>query len=218
MSLYTFSSHDALPSLRVINELKIEECTDISLLSYLAGKKESEIISRLANDNLAFVAYINGQPAAFGWMARGKGIIGELGHEFILPISNRYLWNFRTVERFRGLGIYPLLLQYIMQYEGIKANRFWIIHAPENQASLKGIRKAGFRYLGNLYTYEGQAFLDAPAVSGEEIQLIEEMDFRLSIKSSPSCWSCSSPFIKREEEICCCLAEGKFCTSRPEIV
>jgi GNAT superfamily N-acetyltransferase len=78
----------------------------------------------LANDHLAFVGYINNQPAAFGWMARGKARIGELNHELILPIGNRYLWNFRTMEAYRGLGVYPALLQYIIELKRRKRTGF----------------------------------------------------------------------------------------------
>jgi RimJ/RimL family protein N-acetyltransferase len=107
-----------------------------------------DVVKRLGNDHVAFIAFVNGVPAAFGWMARGKAFIGELNHDLILPYRHRYLWKFRTMEPFRGLGIYPVLLQRIIQLEESKADRFWIIHAPENEASLKGIQKAGFQHVG----------------------------------------------------------------------
>jgi GNAT superfamily N-acetyltransferase len=144
MSLYTLQSTDALPAVQLPAGLRIEECTNVGLLAWMGTTTVEEVIKRMANAHVAFVAYINNEPAAFGWMARGRALIGELNHEMKLPIGNRYLWNFRTMEAFRGLGVYPALLQYIIQWEEAKANRFWIIHAPENHSSLKGIKKAGF--------------------------------------------------------------------------
>ena len=89
----------------------MEESTDILMLSIIGNSTIEDVTKRLANDNKAFVAFINNLPAAFGWMARDNANIGELNHEFILPAGNRYLWNFRTLEAYRGLGIYPALLQ-----------------------------------------------------------------------------------------------------------
>ena len=111
MSLYTICNVDKLPVVKIPAGLKIEVSTDATLLSILGNTTIEEVSKRLSDNNLAFVAYINDQPAAFGWMARSKARIGELNHEFVLPIKNRYLWNFRTLAEYRGLGIYPALLQ-----------------------------------------------------------------------------------------------------------
>ncbi|GEO11224.1 hypothetical protein [Segetibacter aerophilus] len=116
MSLYTISNLNKLPAVKIPAGLKIEVCSDATMLSTLGNTTIEEVLKRLSNDHLAFVAYINRQPAGFGWMARGKARIGELNHEFILPKKNRYLWNFRTLAEYRGLGIYPALLQYILSY------------------------------------------------------------------------------------------------------
>ncbi|HEU4609666.1 MAG TPA: N-acetyltransferase, partial [Chitinophagaceae bacterium] len=164
MSLYTLSHAKDLPAVKKPHGLTIRESSDVKLLSLLGEITTDEVRRRLANDHLAFVAYMHKRPAAFGWMARGKAVIGELNHSLILPIGHRYLWNFRTLVNYRGLGIYPALLQHIIQYEASRAERFWIIHAPENQSSLKGITKAGFEYVGKLYTTpEGETAIEATA-------------------------------------------------------
>jgi hypothetical protein len=189
----------------------MEECSDIDLLSRMADTSVEDVRARLANDHLAFVAYINDTPASFGWMARGKAFIGELNHELILPIGNRYLWNFRTMEAFRGLGIYPALLQYIMKYENGKADRFWIIHAPENKASLRGIQKAGFKYVGRLYSKEDNACIEATDLSVESRAMLEEMDIQVSAEEPASCWNCSSPWLKKRFAACCCAPSSVLC-------
>ena len=212
MSLYTFSQSDKLTPGKIPAGLKMEVSTDIRLLSILGNTTTEEVTKRLANDNMAFVAYVNDQPAAFGWMARDNARIGELNHEFILPTGNRYLWNFRTMEAYRGLGIYPALLQYILQQGDEEANRFWIIHAPENNASLKGIQKAGFEYVGKLYLDED----DNATIEYNETALtfqeeLEYMDINLSEHTASSCWNCSSPYLKKRRSECCCATAGDEC-------
>lgn len=214
MSLYTISKADTLPSIKLSAGLQIQESTDTALLAQMGSTTQEEVIKRLANDHVAFVAYMNGEPAAFGWMAKGKAFIGELNHELILPIGNRYLWNFRTMEAFRGLGIYPALLRYIIQQEGGKANRFWIIHAPENKSSLKGIQKAGFQYVGKLYTNNnGLAAIENTTASNSYHELLEQMNISLSEEAPASCWNCSSPYLKKRQNECCCATSANECVS-----
>lgn len=212
MSLYTFSHTDKLNSSKIPAGLSMEASTDIRLLSIIGNTTMEDVTKRLANDNLAFVGWINNQPAAFGWMARDNAKIGELNHEFILPTGNRYLWNFRTLEAYRGLGIYPALLQYILQHGDKDAKRFWIIHAPENNASLKGIQKAGFEYVGKLYLNEDNnatiEYNDTVLNFQEEL---EYMDVTVSVQTASSCWNCSSPYLKKRSTVCCCSAAGDEC-------
>jgi len=212
MSLYTFSHADKLTSVKLPAGIRMEASTDISMLSILCNIKVEDVTKRLANDNTAFVAYINNLPAAFGWMARDNAKIGELNHEFILPEGNRYLWNFRTIEAYKGLGIYPALLQYILQNGDSDASRFWIIHAPENNASLRGILKAGFDYVGKLYIDENET----PTIESNDTALalweqLEYMDITLSSQPAASCWNCSSPYLKKRNLECCCSTAGNEC-------
>jgi len=218
MSLYTISNLDKLPSVKIPAGLKIEVSTDAALLSKLGNTTVEEVLKRLSNNHLAFVAYINNQPAAFGWMAITKARIGELNHEFSLPQKNRYLWNFRTLAEHRGLGIYPALLQYIMRYEGENVNRFWIIHAPENKSSLKGITKAGFEYVGKLYAKANGAIALETIEAGAALHdLLQEMQFNPSTEASASCWNCNSPYLKKREASCCCSEAALACTGSPEM-
>lgn len=212
MSLYTLSSSNRLPSIKIPAGLKIAVCTDSEMLAALGDTTVEDVQKRIANNNIAFVAYINNQPSAFGWMAIENAKIGELNHEFTLPHGNRYLWNFRTLEAFRGLGIYPALLQYILQNGGKGASRFWIIHAPENRASLKGITKAGFEYVGRLYVdHNGTTTIDSTDSTIEFRTQLEYMGVSLSDNTASSCWNCSSPFLKKRSLECCCSSKEMKC-------
>lgn len=211
MSLYTHQTNDSFPVLQSPTGLRIKECTNVDLLASLGTTTVGDVVKRIANDHVAFVAYVDNVAAALGWMARGKAMIGELNHELVLPIGNRYLWNFRTMEAFRGLGIYPALLQYIIRYEKEKAERFWIIHAPENTSSLKGITKAGFQYVGKLYSSKGIVAIENTRLSKRNRSLLTEMDITVSDKTPASCWNCSSPYLKKRSSGCCCAAAETEC-------
>ncbi|MBO9684378.1 MAG: N-acetyltransferase [Flavisolibacter sp.] len=211
MSLYTLTTNQTLPYVPSPAGLTIEECTNLELLAFMANTSVQDVIKRIANDHIAFVAYIHNVPAAFGWMARGKAFVGELNHEIILPLRNRYLWNFRTMEAFRGRGIYPALLQFIIRFEQGKADTFWIIHAPENKASLKGIQKAGFNLVGQLYTSQGITTIEATKQSHAKRRQLDEMNITVSAENPASCWNCSSPYLKKREAQCCCLPVKNDC-------
>lgn len=211
MSLYTLTTPDAFPAIQVPAGLWMEECANVDLLAWMGTTTVEEVVKRIANDHLAFVAYISSVPAAFGWMARSKALIGELHHELVLPVGNRYLWNFRTMEAFRGRGIYPALLQYIVRYESTKASRFWIIHAPENRSSLKGIKKAGFHDVGRMYSSNGIATIENTPISKSSRNLLSEMNITISEEEPVSCWNCSSPHLKKRKAECCCAAADAEC-------
>ena len=212
MSLYTYTPSIPFSPVSLPEGLSITECWDIQLLSNLGEISVEAVRDRMANDNKAFVALLHNTPVAFGWMARDKVRIGELDHEFILPDGNRYLWNFRTLSAYRGLGIYPALLQYILQKGDKDAQRFWIIHAPENTASLKGIRKAGFKFIGRLYlNKENNAAIEASETALTLMNELNYMDIQLLVLQPDSCWNCSSPYLTRRSETCCCAPAGQIC-------
>jgi GNAT superfamily N-acetyltransferase len=135
---------DALPGLVV----RPEESAVV--MAAVQGRAESEMQRRLDAGHRAYVAWYEGAPAAFGWVATRSAEIGELGSSFAIPAGERYLWNFVTLPAHRGRGIYPRLLDAIVRAEAHEAERFWIAYAPENHASGAGIRKAGFVALAEL--------------------------------------------------------------------
>lgn len=212
MSLYVISNAKKLPLVKQPEGLRIERSTDLSLLSTMGTTTIEDVVNRLANNHVAYVAYLGTEPAAFGWMARGEARIGELNHRFILPERNRYLWNFRTLEAFRGLKIYPDLLQFIIKDEAKDADNFWIIHAPENNASLNGILKAGFEFLGKLYSgLSGQATIEFNTRVKAYKGLLSQMNITLSEEVAASCWNCSSPYLKKRKPACCCATSDTEC-------
>ena len=149
MALATWWRGDGLPRLAAIPDLGIEMGADVASIQRRTSLAAEEVAARLAAGHRIYVASLDGTPTSYGWVATLSASIGELALEFALPASDRYLWDFVTLPEWRGRGIYPRLLQAIIEHEST-AERFWIIAAPENAASGAGIAKAGFAPVGDL--------------------------------------------------------------------
>src|SRR5688500_10045947 len=113
--------------------LEICRVNDAELMAELQQKPEADMQRRFDECHRAYVAWFNGERAAFGWVATRTARIGELGATLEVPDGERYLWNFVTFPAFRGLGIYPRLIEAIVGDEP-DAETFWIAYAPENHA------------------------------------------------------------------------------------
>jgi len=64
--------------------------------------------------------------------------------------DNFYIYYCRTSENYRGQGIYPYVLTFILKNLDTTENKIFISTDVENRASQKGIEKAGFHELGVL--------------------------------------------------------------------
>ena len=79
---------------------------------------------------------------------------------FPLPPGERYLWDFATLPEWQGRGVYPRLLQAIIRLEADAVQRLWIGHDADNDASRKGIERAGFQVVGAVYGDPGRMWID----------------------------------------------------------
>ena len=146
---------DPTPALAPLAGFVVRREEDASMMATLQRRDRCDIQRRFDAGHRAYVAYLHDAPAAFGWVATLSAEIGELASAFAIPRGERYLWNFVTLEPYRGLGIYPRLVDAIVRAESREAERFWIAAAPENRASGSGIRKAGFTALAELSFDDG---------------------------------------------------------------
>jgi GNAT superfamily N-acetyltransferase len=142
--------------------------SDYQLVAQLARLDLGEVLARVDGGHRPYIARLGGAPVAYGWAANRSASIGELGLDFAIPAGNCYLWDFATLPAWRGLGIYPRLLQAILAREAAQADRFWIGHVRENSASGRGILRAGFRVAGATYYSDGRAMTFAAAVASEQ--------------------------------------------------
>lgn len=196
MALWTWWHGDHVPELPGRSSLSFGRSDDPAELESITDLDQSEFLARINRGHVAYVAYVSGVPAAYGWVARLSAAIGELSIEFELEPDDRYLWDFVTLPEWRGQGIYPRLLQSILAQEGQSAYRFWIINAPENVASESGIRKAGFSPVGDLLFQRDFGVGAVTDVTTERarvgaavlgVELIEALQSRRVV--SP-CWRC----------------------------
>ena len=148
MALWTWWTGDALPDLTPIDGFAAGSSRDVESLAAVTGLDGDEVVGRLEAGNRCYVARLGGEPVGYGWVADASAAIGELDLAFRLDARDRYLWDFVTLPTWRGRGLYPRLLQAIVRAEA--GGRLWIINAPENVASARGIAKAGFAEVGSL--------------------------------------------------------------------
>jgi GNAT superfamily N-acetyltransferase len=211
MPLYFHSTSNPLPSIAVPEGLVIKANADIFLLATIGELSVEEVIRRIAAGNRAYVAFLHGRPAAFGWLATKTAAIGEIATRIQMPTGNGYLWNFRTLADYRGKGIYPALLQWILRHDN-ELHHFWIIHAPENQASEKGILKAGFRLAGLLsLNAKFEPTLEVNGLPASTLALIHAMGIPTNSGAGSSCWNCHSPYLKKKQSGCCCNDRNLAC-------
>jgi ribosomal protein S18 acetylase RimI-like enzyme len=161
---------DPVPPMTASPGLVVRREHDVAVMATLQGRLEAEMRRRVDAGHRAYVAWRDGAPAAWGWVATRAAEIGELGSSFTIPAGERYLWNFVTLPAHRGQGIYPRLLDAIVRAESRDAERFWIAYAPENHASGAGIRKAGFVDLAELsFDAAGRAALRGLVPGGGQV-------------------------------------------------
>jgi GNAT superfamily N-acetyltransferase len=134
-----------------------EPASDYPLIAQMARLDRGEVLARVRGGHRPYIAWLGSTPVAYGWATTRQASIGELGLDVAIPAGNAYLWDFATLPAWRGLGIYPRLLQTIVAREAAQADRFWIGHVRENSASGHGILKAGFRVAGATVCLDGRA-------------------------------------------------------------
>lgn len=207
MALATWWKNDPIPNLKLLPDLTVERAADDRELPQLNRVSPEELRARRSNGHIPYIAYLAGIPAAYGWVATQEASIGELGLHFTLPDRDRYLWDFATNPQWQGRGLYPRLLQAIIQHESDRAERFWIIHAPENLPSGAGMGKAGFKAVGQLaFLSVGRVGL-APLDSSGRVRIgAALLGVRLVEDDLSPCWRCM------EELICTCRLSPDDCT------
>ena len=146
MPFGTWWRGDSLPNLAPLPTFTAHTSTDIPLIAQLANISEQEVEHRIQRGNRPYIAFVDEIPTAYGWVATRSSGIKELQFSFTIPSGNLYLWDFLTLPQWRGRGIYPHLLQAIIQQEQQEqaAERFWIGYEPHNETSAHSIKKAGF--------------------------------------------------------------------------
>src|SRR5262249_52266528 len=114
VSLHTWWRGDGRPSLPRPFGFSAAPTEDRALVAALAGPDRTEVDDGVRAGHRPYVARLRGTPVAYGWSAPNRAAMGELGLEFAIPEGARYLWDFVTLPAWRGLGLYPALLEAIL--------------------------------------------------------------------------------------------------------
>ena len=226
MSFATFWIEDTLPSIASLPGFSVGPAFDWNELAEINRISLDEVMKRRGDGHRPYVARIDGEPVAYGWLATRKISIGELDINVELSQDDRYLWDFATLPDWQGRGLYPRLLQAILEQELQNAKRFWIIHAPENLPSGAGMSKAGFEFVGQLsFTVDGKVGLAPYADSTERARIgADLLQVPLIESILAPCWTCGGMVAKfpdkanavscwppspSNERTCCCAKEVK---------
>ena len=210
MALATWWTTDPLMSLTPLPEFDVRLENDVQVVSQINRIATEEVRARRQDGHRPYVGYMGDAAVTYGWVATRAASIGELRLAFSLPAGDRYLWDFATLPEWQGRGLYPRLLQGIVQAE--QAERFWIIHAPENLPSGAGMQKAGFQSVGQLsFQADGSVGLvplDMPdrAKVGAALLGVPLIEDDLS-----PCWRCM------DQVVCTCKLDPEQCSCAVEV-
>lgn len=172
--LWSWCRGDALPICESMSGLTVEASKHVELLSHLMGIPSAALREQLGLGHRAYLARLETLPVAVGWSATGEVALFGGRATLHIPANHRYLYGFVTHPDWRGRGIYPYLLQAILQTE--EQEHFWIIHLQENTPSQRGIHKAGFRGAGRLFFLPtGGLGLIPPPGDSERAQVTEHL-------------------------------------------
>jgi GNAT superfamily N-acetyltransferase len=176
MPFATWWRGDPLPELPPLPGFAARRVASWDEAQRITGLIESRLLARHRDGNRLYAALLADRPVGYGWAARRLGAVDELRFSWDVPAGNCYLWDFVTLPEWRGRGVYPHLLQAIVGQEladGI--DRFWIGYEAHNEASGRGIRKAGFRVVGDIVVARGRVAGFVSEEPGERAQAAAEL-------------------------------------------
>jgi GNAT superfamily N-acetyltransferase len=108
-----------------------------------AGEPMGLVAPRLAHRDEFFGWLLDGRVVSFGWVTYQDRMVGPFQ---LAEVSGRaFLYNFQTLEGYRGRGFYPALLlamRHVLGRENVA--EFVIDVNARNVASARGIEKGGF--------------------------------------------------------------------------
>ena len=148
MALATWWTADPQMDLAPVAGFQVRLANDDAALAHITHLTHADIQGRRRGGHRPYVGSLGDTPVAYGWVATRAASIGELALVFPLPTGDRYLWDAATLPAWHEHGLYPRLLQASVRAE--EAERFWILHTPENLASGAETQNAGFQAVGQL--------------------------------------------------------------------
>ena len=210
MALTTWWASDRLMDLTPLAGFQVQLSADDARLAAINRITVAEVEQRRRAGHLPYVGSMDGTAVTYGWVATREASIVELNLVFPIALENRYLWDFATLPEWQGRGLYPRLLQAIVQAE--RAERFWIIHAPENLPSGAGMQKAGFQAVGQLSFQHDRQLGLIPLGRPERARIGAALLGVALIEDGLSpCWRCV------DQVVCTCQLDPGSCSCAVKI-
>lgn len=209
MALATWWDSDPLMELAPLSDFHVRLAADDTQLATINRISIAEVEKRRQAGHLPYMGYMNEMSVTYGWVATHEASIGELNLAFPIAADSRYLWDFATLPEWQGRGLYPRLLQGIVQME--RAERFWIIHAPENLPSGAGMQKAGFQAVGQLSFQRDNSLGLIPFDQPERARIgAALLGVPVIADGLSPCWRCVDQVVctcRRDPEHCSCAVQ-----------
>ena len=169
--LWLWQRGDPIPPLASGLTVRFEPLADDGELARAAGLAVAEVAARRQRGNRAYLARVAGELAGYGWACHGTAECGWQNLPFTVQAGDCYLWDFATLPRWRGNGLYPALLTWILQRAEPIA-RYWIMHNQDNLASRHGIARAGFQPAAVLHDLPDGRFRMEPIADSYVTRLV----------------------------------------------
>lgn len=117
-------------------------------LAQAMSMAEPSVRERMVVGRQCFVARLESEIAAYGWVSRRNEYIGEQERDIKLQADEAYIWDCATLPPYRGQRLYSALLsQMLSALRDNGVRRVWIGTAVSNRASLRAFANAGFQPL-----------------------------------------------------------------------
>ena len=117
--------------------------------------------ARFDRDEHVWTAHDNSNKiVSYCWVARKAVEIGEIGCAINPRDDEIYLYDAFTFAEYRGQNLYPAVLRRILEHSrdaGLRRALIFVMH--DNAASIRGVRKAGFREFQRVTYYNILGFV-----------------------------------------------------------
>lgn len=157
-----------MPPIKSRADLDIRKMTAENLLtlSYDCGRfsEQARLYYIKRGIDAAYGAYLDEDLVHMSWVYTAAEYLKEPFRRLALEEGEVEIVNCFTLDRCHGLGIYPYMIQYLsnLQFQhGVK--RVYMMANRKNEASQRGIIKAGLKVLGRV------TYLRIPASSSSSI-------------------------------------------------
>ncbi len=113
-----------------------------------------EAEARLKNGHLAFVVWLNENPAHISWASPEKADMSYLFYTLSLPPDAIYIYNAYTKLEYRGRHLSSARFGWSLHYlQALGFQRLIAIAMPENQPAIRAIQRSGYKQIGIIRTW-----------------------------------------------------------------